>query len=807
MGSDLREDLRFALRTMRRNPGFMAIAVLIIALGIGANTAIFSVVHALLIRPLPFHEPERLVWVANTGTSGSLSSVTLRTSNLRDWRRLNQSFEALTGYFAFYDYINYILSGEGDPEHIVGVGVAQDFLDVLGVHPELGRSFVDEECVYNGRPAVLLTHSFWRRRYGSDPSVVGTSISLNNTPTQVVGVLPPAFDFSSVFTPGSRIDFLTPFPISNETDRMGNTLAVIGRLGPGVTIPQAQADLDGINLRLREAEPNRWGLAAAVSGLQGQITGRFRTALLVLVSAVGLVLLIVCANLSSMLVARAASRRREIAVRRALGATRSRLVRQVLTESLLLALLGAALGIGLAHLATAAFAGLKAVSIPLLEGVTVDGAALLFTVTAAITTGLLFGLAPALHISGVRANDPLREAGRGASEGRSRKGLREVLVTAEVALACVLLVGAGLLLRSFMLLLEVDLGFQPEHATTWRVETNRSFADATERSAFLDQLVREVLALPGVESAGLTDTLPLGRNRAWSIAAKGEVYEPGQTPIAFPRIVDSGYLRVMRIPLVAGRHFTIDDDAGSERVIIVNETLARRLWPGQDPIDKIIVIGRPEWRVVGVVADVRHSTLEQSAGSEMYLPLTQRFDSFALDLVVRSGLPPESLATGVAAVLRGLDPTMPTGNWRSLTELVDLAVSPRRFILLLVGIFAQIALLLAALGLYGVVSYSVSQQSREIGIRMALGATGADIQRRIILRTLALAGSGIAVGLAGSLALTRLITSLLYGVKPTDPVTLGTIVAVLLGVSVLAGYLPARQASRIDPVSVLGASG
>jgi predicted permease len=264
---------------------------------------------------------------------------------------------------------------------------------------------------------------------------------------------------------------------------------------------------------------------------------------------------------------------------------------------------------------------------------------------------------------------------------------------------------------------------------------------------------------------------------------------------------------VMRIPLVAGRHFTIDDDAGSERVIIVNETLARRLWPGQDPIDKIIVIGRPEWRVVGVVADVRHSTLEQSAGSEMYLPLTQRFDSFALDLVVRSGLPPESLATGVAAVLRGLDPTMPTGNWRSLTELVDLAVSPRRFILLLVGIFAQIALLLAALGLYGVVSYSVSQQSREIGIRMALGATGADIQRRIILRTLALAGSGIAVGLAGSLALTRLITSLLYGVKPTDPVTLGTIVAVLLGVSVLAGYLPARQASRIDPVSVLGASG
>ncbi len=806
MGSDLREDLRFALRTMRRNPGFMTVAVLIIALGIGANTAIFSVVHTLLIRPLPFHEPESLVWVANTGTAGGLSSVTLRTSNLRDWRRLNQSFEALTGYFAFYDYINYILSGDGDPQHIVGVGVAQDFLDVLGIRPERGRGFVDEECVWNGRPAILLTHGFWQRRYGADPAIVGSSVIINDTPNLVVGVLPPSFDFASVFTPGSRIDFLTPFPICDETDRWGNTLAVIGRLKPGVTIPQAQADLDGINLRLKEAEPNRWGLAAAVSGLQGQITGRFRTALLVLVSAVGLVLLIVCANLSSMLVARAASRRREIAVRRALGATRSRLIRQVLTESLLLSLFGAVLGIGLAYLATGAFAGLRAVSIPLLEEVRVDGAALLFTVIAALVTGLLFGLVPALHISGVQANDPLREAGRGASEGRSRKGLREVLVTAEVALACVLLVGAGLLLRSFVMLLEVDLGFQPEHATTWRVETNRSFADASERVAFLDQLVREVLALPGVESAGLTDTLPLGRNRSWGLAAKGEVYDAGQTPIAFPRVVDSGYLQAMHIPLVAGRHFTADDDARSERVIIVNETLARRLWPGQDPIDKLIVIGRPEWRVVGVVADVRHSTLEQSAGLEMYLPLTQQFDSFALDLVVRSSLPPEALAAGVSAVLRGLDPSMPAGDWRPLTELVDLAVSPRRFILLLVGTFAQIALLLAALGLYGVVSYSVSQQSREIGIRMALGATGADIRRRIVLRTLALAGSGIVVGLVGSLVLTRLITSLLYEVRPTDPMTLGTIVVVLLGASVLAGYLPARQASRIDPVSVLAAS-
>jgi len=805
MWSDISEDIRYTFRTLRRTPGFAAIAILIIALGIGANTAIFSVVHTLLVRPLPFRDPERLVWVANVGTDGGLSSVTLRTSNLRDWRRLNRTFEEMTGYFAFYDYLNYTLTGDGEPQHLVGVGVAPDFLEVLGIPLQLGRNFNEEEGVWNGPPAIVLTHSFWQRRFGADPNIVGSSVTLNAAPTTVIGVLPPWFDFASVFTPGARIDFLTPFPICDETDQWGNTLAVIGRLRPGATIPQAQADLDAVNTQLREAEPDRWGLYARVGDLREQVAGPFRPAVLVLAAAVGLVLLIVCANLSSMLLARAAARRREIAVRSALGASRARLVRQVLTESLVLAFAGAVGGVLLAYLITRGVAGLQAVSIPLLEGVGVDGTALLFTVVVTVVTGLLFGLVPALSLAGAGEQRTLREEGRGASEGRRRRGLREALVVAEVALACVLLVGAGLLLRSFVTLLDVDLGFQPEGAAAWRIETTRSFEDGAELTAFYDQLVQEVRTVPGVEAAGITDTLPLGRNRAWSIGARGVEYAPGERPIAL-RLVDPGYLPTMRIPLLAGRNFTPEDDQEGERVIILNESAARRLWPDQDPIGQAVLVG-PEYRVVGLVADVRHASLEESAGLEMYLPIAQvpPFGT-VVDLAIRSSLPAESLAPAVASVLRGLDSTMPTGDWRPLTELVDRAVSPRRFIMQLLGSFAGMALLLAALGIYGVIAYSVSQQSREIGIRMALGATASSVRGRVLVRTLALTGAGIVLGTAAALGLARLIGSLLYGVEPTDPLTLTGMVLILGAVALLAGYLPARRASRIDPVKVLGSA-
>jgi len=795
--------MRYAFRALRRDRGFFAVAVLIIGLGIGANTTIFSVVNPLLLRTLPFRDPERLVWVANSGTGG-LSEVTSRTSNLRDYRRLSRSFEELTGYFAFFDYMSYTLTGDGEPERLVGVGVAQDFLDVLGIQPALGRGFVDEECVWNGRRAVLLTHGFWSRRFGADPSVVGRPITLNGEPTAVVGVLPASFDFASIFTPGSEIDFLNPFPICDETDSWGNTLSMIGRLAPGVTIEQAQAELDLINRQLKEADPGRWGLGAVVSELRGQITGRFRPALLVLACAVGVVLLIACTNLSNLLLARAASRRKEIAVRSALGAGRSQLIRQMLTESLVLAGCGAAVGVLIAYAATGAIAGTRAISIPLLQAASVDGAALLFTLIVALATGLLFGIVPALSISGTHEYDALTDSNRGSSEGRSRTWLREVLVVSEVALACVLLVGAGLLLRSFVTLMDVDLGFQPASAAAWRIETGQRFPDLAERNGFYERLVAGVESVPGVESVGLTDTLPLGRNRSWSIEAKGEVYREGEYPNAFPRLVDEKYIRTMRIPMIAGRDFTTNDTAESENVMIVNEVLARRLWPGRDPLGRTVVLGdNTEWLVVGLVANVRHSSLEEEAGLEMYMPITQHGAWTSLELVVRTKLPPESVAPGVRAALRTVDSSLPTSDFQTLGQLVERAISPRRFILILIGAFALTALLLASLGIYGVISYSVSQQTEEIGIRMALGASAIQVQRRIVLKTLALASAGILTGMIGSFALSRLMSSLLYGVSATDPTTFFAMTALLILISVLSGHLPAYRASRIDPMSVL----
>jgi predicted permease len=799
--SDLRQDLRYAARNLVRSPGFAAVAVLIVGLGVGASTAVFSVVDALLLRSLPFREPERLVWIANTGEGGGLSSVTSRTSNLRDWRRLASSFDSLTGYFAFFDYGSYVLTGTGEPERLVGVGVARDFLEVLGVPPLLGRNFVEEEGVWNGPRAVILSHGFWQRRFGADPGVVGESVTLNGEATPVVGVLPPSFDFASVFAPGSRVDFLTPFAISDETDRWGNTLSVVGRLAPGHTPESAQADLDLVNGRLRAAEPDRWGLGAAVSEIRERVTGRFRRPVLVLAGAVGLVMLIVCANLSNLLLARASSRRRELAIRSAIGAGRSRLVRQLLTESLLLSGCGALAGVGLAYGITRAVAGAQAFSIPLLGAVQVDGAALLFASAAALLTGLLFGVAPALQGSGVSPHESLGDAGRGSSETRSRAWARETLVVAEVGLACVLVVGAGLLLRSFVTLLDVELGFRPEGVATWRIE--RSPGDAARRRALGDRLMDRVRALPGVESAGLTDALPLGRNRTWTVRARGEVYAEGETPVAFPRMVSDGYLETMGIDLLSGRAFTHRDRAGSEPVMIVNSTMAARLWPGRDPIGRVALLGESEWRVVGVVSDVRHGSLEEKAGLEMYLPVAQQEDWGSLELVVRSALPPETLAAGVREALQEVDPSLPRSEYQTLDALVERAVSPRRFLILLLGSFALAALLLAALGIYGVVSYGVNRRAQEIGIRMALGESAGQVRSRVVGRTLRLAGAGVVLGSLGAFALSRLMASLLYEVSPTDPATYGIVVLCLMLVAAIAGYLPALRASRTDPATVL----
>ncbi len=798
---NLRQDVKYTFRSLGRSPGFLLVAVLIVGLGIGTTTAIFSIVDAVLLRPLPFHESERLVWIANTMEGKGLSGVTSRSSNLRDWRELNRSFESLTGYFAFYNYSSFTLGGTGEPERLIGVGVAQNFLDVLGVRPQLGRNFVDEECVWNGRGAVILSHGLWQRRYGGDPGIVGAPIMLNDEPTIVVGVLPASFDFASIFTPGSKVDFLNPFPISDETDQWGNTLAVIGRLGPGMSAPEAQADLELVNRQLEQADPGRWGLGASVTGLQQHITSRFREPLLLLACAVGVVLLIVCANLSSLLLARASSRTKEMAIRSALGASRTRLVRQLLTESLVLSGSGALLGVAVAFGITRAVAGTQAFGIPLLQSVAVDGDALLFALGAALATGLLFGVAPALQGSGAHQHGALTDSSRGSSESRARTRTREVLVVAEVALACVLVVAAGLLLRSFVTLLDVDLGFRPDRVVAWRIEMGGRY-ERDQRMMFLDRLVERVRAVPGIDSVGLTDALPLGRNRSWGVRVKGEVYDESEQPAAFPRMVSSGYLETMGIRLVSGRHFTPQDTEAVERAVIVNQTMARQLWPGRDPVAQGAQLN-DDWRVVGVVADVRHSSLEEEAGLEMYIPMRQMSDWGSPNLVVRSKLQPESIVASVRTALRSVDPGLPTAEFQTLEAMIERSVAPRRFILLLLGCFASAALILAAIGIYGVVSYSVSQRTHEIGIRLALGASPTDVQTGVLGKTLKLTALGMLIGALGSVVVSRLMAPLLYGVTARDPMTLVLSVVLLALIATLAGYVPALRASRTDPAVVL----
>ena len=801
MWNNLTQDLRYAFRSARRDAGFFAFAVLILGVGIGANTAIFSIVNPLLLRPLPFEAPERLVWIANSGEGGR-SAVTSRTSNLRDFRTMSTSFEALTGYDAFFDYEGFNLVGDAEPERLVGVGVARNFLEVLGVEPALGRNFVEAESIWNGRRAVLLTDGFWRRRYAADPAVVGRSITLNAEPTTVVGVLPASFDFASTFSPGTRIDLLLPFPISDETDRHGNTLVIIGRLAPGATVETAQAELDLIIRQLEEADESRWGLGAVVSGLQAHITGPYRRALYVLGFAVGLVMLIACANLSNLLLARGSMRRKEMAVRSALGAGRARMIRQMLTESLLLASSGALFGIAVAYGVTRVVASTSAVRMPLLESVALDGSALLFTVAIALAAGIAFGLVPALTVVRGREAGALGAASRGSSTGRDRTWVRDLLVVTEVAVASILLVGAGLLLKSFVTLLDVELGFRPEGVVAWEIEAGGRYPERSDRIAFHERVAREVRNVPGVTSVGMSDTLPLGRNRSWGARAKGKEYEEDDYESGFPRMIDSGYLETMNIPLVAGRNFTGADTDDKERIVIINASMAKTLWPERDAIGQTLLTGGDEWRVVGIVGDVRHSSLEKEAGLEMYMPFAQAYWS-SLQLVVRSELPPESLVRSVQSTLRAAEPSLPTGEYQALDALIESAVSPRRFILLLLGVFAMTALLLASLGIYGVLSYAVSQQAREIGIRMALGASARLVQWRVVKKTLTLAGLGILLGWLGSLMMTRSIASLLYGVEPADPATFALTVLVLLAISGLAAYLPSRRASRIEPVSVL----
>jgi predicted permease len=800
----LLQDLRFTLRTLRRDSGFTVVAVLILALGIGANIVVFSVVNTILLRPLPFKDPQQLVWLAGNKGVGGLSSTTYWVDAYAEIQRNNRSFQDMTAFVPFYSVSESKLVGRGEPKPVAGVWVAGNFFQMLGVKPALGRFFLPEETGKGGRQSLVLSYAFWQRQFNADPSIVGQAIQLNNDALTVVGVLPQSFDFGSVFAPGMKVDYFSPAVMENMKT-WGHVVSIVGRLKPGVTVAQAQAEADVMLPQLKDAGNPDWGtdINTRITGLKEYVSGKLRSSLIVLWCAVGLIMLIVCVNLSNLMLARTAARSKEFAMRSALGAGRARLIRQLLTESLVLSGVGAVFGLGFAFAALSYLAHQGSIALPLLSSVRVDQSALLWTLLIAASAGILFGTAPSFRMAGANLQDALKDSGHGMSGGRKHDRLRSALVISEVALACVLLVGAGLLLRSFLRVLDVDLGFEPTHAFALKADYNDG-GKLEQRGPILQGMLSRVTTIPGIEAAGITDMLPLDRNRSWGLFAKGQPFSKDKNYDVFVYLISPGYLEAMGMHLRKGRDFSWQDIPSSEQVIIINEAAARREWPGQDPVGRLAQgIGKGDTRIIGVFSDVRESSVESASSPEVLVPMTQNLDTEGVELVVRSKLPPEAIAGSVLSTLRSLNPGQPASEFRPIQQLVDHAVSPRRFFVMLVGIFAALGLILASLGIYGVISYSVTRQTQEIGIRMALGATAGRVQMGVISKTLRMALIGIAVGTVASFIVARVIASLLFATDPTDPPTFFGMVLVLGTVAFIAGYIPARRASRIHPMVAL----
>ncbi len=798
------QDVAYAMRGFRRRPVFALGAIAVLALGIGVNTAVFSIVRPILLLPLPFANPHQLVWISPSSEEGR-SIGTYTGAELDELKLRTRSFSQVSAYYAFFRFAPFTLTGNGDAEALTGTMVAPNFFETLGVRMA-GRVFSSADASASGfsSTAVVISHGLWQRRFGGDPALVGKTLSFNFGPATVVGILPAGFDFGSVFSPGIAVDLFLPLPAVVPAV-WGNALSTVARLNSGGTPRAAQAEVDALMPQLRREHPDWGAITAQVTDLNSHVNGRFRRSLGFLWVSVAMVLLIACANLSNLLFARATARTREFAVRSALGASRGRLIRQLLTEGMLLAIAGATAAVPIAYALVGAVRSNTTLGIPLLEWMEVDSSALLFTASAALVAGLGSMALPSLRIS--RQRDGFVREQPGATTAAPLEGsMRSILVISEVALTCVLLVGAGLLARSFLNAINVNLGFQPARAHRARLNLPLallSIEQTVRRSAMLDEVTSRVRAVPGIEAAAITDALPLERFRGWPAGDPGQIYPPGRRPSAFLYVTGPGYLRAMGIPLRAGRDFSAEDTL-DHRAVIVNERLAQRLWPGQDPLGRPVVTSWPgTYTVVGIATDVRQARLEEpSSVFQMYLPYTQ-VPIAAVDLVVRSPLPASALAPAIGSVLRTIDPDLLAAPLQPIDDLIDRAASPRLFLARLVTGFSLLALLLACVGIYSVVSYGIKQRFYEIGVRVALGATRRQVCRHVMSGTLRATGAGIVAGMLAAAVTARLITSMLYNTSPAEPTVFVAVPLAVAGAALLAAYLPARRASRIDPVVAL----
>ncbi|HST22681.1 MAG TPA: ABC transporter permease [Blastocatellia bacterium] len=801
------QDIRYGVRTLIKHPGFTAVAVIALALGIGANTAIFSVVNSLLLRPLPFSEPDKLVQVWETNLTRGKSEMPASFPNFADWRDQNHVFEQVVAYTDG----SFNLTGTSESERIRSALVSPAFFSTLGISPILGRVFLPEEDQKNKVFSVVMGQRLWQRRFNSDPNIVGKAINLNGDSFTVVGVIA-----QNAHLPLLPVDIELWVPISHGfsfNERGAHYLQVLARLKPEVTIQQAQSDMDSIANSLAERYPDsNTNFSVRLVPLQQQIVGDFKTALLVLLGAVVFVLLIASANVANMLLARAAARQKEIAIRMALGAGRARLIRQLLTESMLLAFAGGVVGLLLALWGIDLLVAFSPSDIPRVKEVAIDGRVLGFTLGVSILTGIIFGFVPALQASRPDLNETLKEGGRSATGGIGRQRVRSLLVVAEIALSLVLLVGAGLLIRSFIKLQSVNPGFDSRNVLTMQLDlSGPNYKTGTQVIAFHNLLLEKIKALPGIESASTRSFTPVASDAPYaylSFAIEGVPVDVANRSVAYYNAVSPDYFQTMRIPVLKGRQFDEHDVRKAQNVTIVNETAARRFFSDEDPIGKRVSLNdenptEEDWvTIIGIVKDTKPRALDRESVAEMYMPYDQQ-PELGMSLMIRTTNKPETMASAVRSELQTLDGNQPVYSIRTLDSVLSESVATPRFRTFLLGAFAAVALILAVVGIYGVMSYSVSQRKHEIGIRMALGAQSTDVLKLVVGQGMALALIGVALGVAGAYGLTRLMSSLLYGVSATDLTTFIVIPVILAGVALGACFVPARRATKVDPMVAL----